>query len=180
MSRRIVAKCFNEEYSFTIEKHEENRFLISDEVLGKIDAEVKYLDELRAEVVIDGKKYVVVIDEDKNIAYVNGVPTKIKVLEFLETKAVNYETTSSSQKNNNREEVPGEIRAPLSGKVVSVKVSVGERVSKGETLLIMESMKMLNEIKSPYDGEVKGIFVKNGVSVKKNQLLLKIEPKNTS
>jgi len=179
MARRIVAKCFDEEYSFTIEKYERNKLLISDEVLGKINAEVKYLDELRAEVVIDGKKYVVILDEDENIAYVNGIPTKITVLEFLETKTVNYEITSNSQRNN-RKEVPGEIKAPLSGKVVSVKVSVGERVSKGETLLIIESMKMLNEIKSPYDGEVKGIFVENGVSVKKNQLLVKIEPKNTS
>ena len=179
MTRRIIAKCFDDEYSFTIEKQESNRFLILDEVLGKINAEVKYLDELRAEVVIDGKKYVVVIDEDKNIAYVNGVPTKITVLEFLETKATNYELISNNQRNN-REENPGEIKAPLSGKIVSVKVSVGEKVSRGETLLIMESMKMLNKIKSPYDGEVKNIFVKDGVSVKKNQLLLKIEPKNTS
>ena len=179
MARRIIAKCFDDEYSFTIEKQESNRFLISDEVLGKINVEVRYLDELRAEVLIDGKKYVVVIDEDRNIAYVNGIPTKITVLEFLETKASNYELINNNQRSN-YEEVPGEIKAPLSGKIVSVKVSVGKRVSKGETLLIMESMKMLNEIKSPYEGEVKSIFVKDGVSVKKNQLLLKIEPKNTS
>lgn len=54
-------------------------------------------------------------------------------------------------------------------------VSIGDRVTKGQTLLIIEAMKVLNMIKSPKDGIVKTFFVKNEDPVEYDQPLLIIE-----
>ena len=58
------------------------------------------------------------------------------------------------------------VDAPMPGKIVEVKVSVGQTVKAGDTLLILEAMKMQNEIAADADGTVKAINVTAGQSVK--------------
>ncbi len=176
--RKIVAKGFDEEVSFEIEKNIDNKeYVITDDKLGKIKAKILYSDDSRVDVEIDGKKYVVVIDSEANLTYVNGVPLKISINEHLITKTLVNDISNFLLKNNENSKVEkGEIRAPLSGKIISVKVKVGDKVHKGQTLLIMESMKMLNEIKSQYDGIVEEVAIREGNVVKKNQLLIRINP----
>ena len=65
-----------------------------------------------------------------------------------------------------------ELKAPMPGLVIGVSVTVGDTVKKGDTLLILEAMKMENSIKSPADGVVKSIAIKKGETVEKNQLIL--------
>ncbi|MDO4325678.1 MAG: biotin/lipoyl-containing protein [bacterium] len=57
------------------------------------------------------------------------------------------------------------VAAPMPGKILSVKASVGQAVKKGEVLLILEAMKMENEIVAPQDGTVATINVSAGDSV---------------
>ena len=65
------------------------------------------------------------------------------------------------------------IDAPMPGKIIEVKVSVGQAVKAGDTLLILEAMKMQNEIAAPSDGTVKSISVSAGQSVKvRDQLVV--------
>jgi biotin carboxyl carrier protein len=52
--------------------------------------------------------------------------------------------------------------------VVSIDVKVGDSVEEGETILILEAMKMQNEISSPVSGVVTDIFVEEGQSVESN------------
>lgn len=54
-------------------------------------------------------------------------------------------------------------------------VSVGSRVKKGDIIMIIESMKLMNEIQSPYDGTVSEILVKNGDSVEYDQPVMVIK-----
>ncbi|RLI27190.1 MAG: hypothetical protein DRO52_00850 [Candidatus Hecatellales archaeon] len=68
-----------------------------------------------------------------------------------------------------------EIRSPLSGKVLSVKVKVGEAVKKGQVLLIIDAMKMENEIISPSDGTVKSVKVSEGSTVNSGDLLIELD-----
>ncbi len=68
-----------------------------------------------------------------------------------------------------------EIKAPMPGIVLAVEVAVGQEVNKGDTLLILEAMKMENAIKSPAEGVVKEICVEQGVAVDKNQILIRFE-----
>lgn len=66
------------------------------------------------------------------------------------------------------------LKAPMPGLVVAIPVSEGQDVTKGQVLLILESMKMQNELKSPRDGKVQRIKVKAGESVEQKQTLLSL------
>lgn len=67
------------------------------------------------------------------------------------------------------------LKAPMPGLLVTVQVSEGQAVTKGQVLMILESMKMQNELKSPRDGIIEKIRVKAGESVEQKQPLLNIQ-----
>jgi biotin carboxyl carrier protein len=67
------------------------------------------------------------------------------------------------------------IKAPMPGLVLSVKVKEGDEVKKGDGLLILEAMKMENLIKAQSEGKVKKIHVAQGAKVEKNQPLIEME-----
>lgn len=69
----------------------------------------------------------------------------------------------------------GTIKAPLPGVILGLKVKVGDTVSVGQTLLIMEAMKMENNIESDADGKVTAIKVKEGDAVLEGDLLIELE-----
>ncbi len=66
------------------------------------------------------------------------------------------------------------LKAPMPGLVISIPVEDGQEVSKGEILVILESMKMQNELKSPRAGKVSRIRVRKGDSVERKQTLLSV------
>jgi biotin carboxyl carrier protein len=67
------------------------------------------------------------------------------------------------------------VNAPMPGKIIVVKVTVGDSVKKGQELLIMEALKMKNAIRTPNDGVVKEIYVKAGDPVKTGTPLVSVE-----
>ncbi len=66
------------------------------------------------------------------------------------------------------------VKAPLPGTITDVKVQVGQTVGVGETLLVLEAMKMQNNIESDYAGQVTSILVKPGETVMEGAVLLTI------
>lgn len=64
-----------------------------------------------------------------------------------------------------------EVTAPMPGKVVAVKASVGQAVKKGEVVLVLEAMKMENDIVAPEDGTIASINVANGDAVESGAVL---------
>lgn len=66
------------------------------------------------------------------------------------------------------------VPAPMPGKILGVKVSVGQAVKKGDVLVILEAMKMENEIVAPSDGTVASINVSNGDAVESGATLAKL------
>jgi biotin carboxyl carrier protein len=73
-------------------------------------------------------------------------------------------------------EATGEVimRSPMPGLIVDVPVQVGQQVTKGQTVVILESMKMENELKAPRDGTIHRIEVSKGDSVQQNKALVTI------
>lgn len=67
---------------------------------------------------------------------------------------------------------PGEVRAPLPGVVIELKVQVGQQVTAGQVLLVLEAMKMDNEIAAPRGGSVREVRVGKGEQVAADQVLL--------
>lgn len=64
------------------------------------------------------------------------------------------------------------VNAPMPGKILAVKTSVGAAVKKNEVILILEAMKMENEIVAPQDGTVASIAVSVGSAVESGDVLL--------
>ena len=58
------------------------------------------------------------------------------------------------------------VNSPMAGKIASVKASVDSKVEEGQSLMILEAMKMENEIASPKSGTLKELYVKHGDLVK--------------
>ncbi len=69
----------------------------------------------------------------------------------------------------------GKIRAPMDGSIINVVVNAGDTVKKGQTLLILEAMKIQQQIKSDVDGVVGEIMGQVGQQVKKRQILLNVK-----
>ena len=81
---------------------------------------------------------------------------------LLEKMGIN---SSSQQKHSS-------LKAPMPGLVLDVRVEAGQEVKKGDTLLVLEAMKMENSLKSPHDGQILSVEVVKGKAVEKGQLLL--------
>ncbi|HJU13180.1 MAG TPA: acetyl-CoA carboxylase biotin carboxyl carrier protein subunit [Candidatus Nitrosotalea sp.] len=67
------------------------------------------------------------------------------------------------------------LKSQIPGRVVSINVSQGDAVKKGDVVCVLESMKMQVSIKSHKDGKVKSLKIKQGASVAKNDVLAEIE-----
>jgi biotin carboxyl carrier protein len=72
------------------------------------------------------------------------------------------------------EERGDEIRSPITGKVVSIKVQEGQRVKKGDALAVISAMKMEIILSSPDDAIVERVFKKEGELVNKDEIVIKL------
>jgi len=71
--------------------------------------------------------------------------------------------------------VPGAVTSHMQGMVLSVKVCVGDCINEGDTVCVIEAMKMENAIHAPHGGTVKAILISEGDAVKSGDVLLSIE-----
>ncbi len=77
----------------------------------------------------------------------------------------------------NTETSVGSLQAPMPGKILELLVEEGAEVELGDSVAILEAMKMENELKAPCAGTIAQITVTTGTNVEKNQLLIEIEPR---
>jgi len=80
------------------------------------------------------------------------------------------ESASNANVNTNNA-----VKAPLPGVITSIEVAVGDEVKVGDTLLVLEAMKMANNIEAEKDGKVTAICVTAGQSVMEDDALVVIE-----
>ncbi|MDD1682211.1 MAG: biotin/lipoyl-binding protein, partial [Methanoregula sp.] len=85
------------------------------------------------------------------------------------------EVASAIPQKAPRGEISGGIRSNMQGMVLKVNVSRGASVKKGDTLIVLEAMKMENPIHSPVDGKVTEIFVDTGDVVQNGDVLLVVQ-----
>lgn len=64
------------------------------------------------------------------------------------------------------------IKAPMTGTIMDVKVNVGDSVTKGQVVAVLEAMKMENDIVAPADGKIASVVAKKGDSVETDQTII--------
>lgn len=106
-----------------------------------------------------GKEYIVNTFARSFLAEIVDAETK-----YLESRKLGIE----SEGDNN-------ISSPMPGKVVKVPIIVGEKVVAGQTLVVVEAMKMQSEFKATADRTVREILVKEGDIVTAHQIMIKLE-----
>ncbi len=97
-----------------------------------------------------------------------GALYRVKVLDEREQRLAN------SSAGFVPDDVEIVIRAPMPGLIIAVPVEPGQVVEAGQTLVILESMKMENELKAPRAGQVHQVSVKPGDSVEHNKRLVTV------
>jgi pyruvate carboxylase subunit B len=111
---------------------------------------------------VDGKMEEVMVE-----SLVEVLPSTDGVIESRQSSSVHSSRPKSSKK--------GDITTAMPGRVVKIKVAEGESVKAGDTLCIVEAMKMENEVHSPVDGIVKKIYIMEGDNVNPDETLIEVE-----
>src|SRR4030095_230930 len=82
--------------------------------------------------------------------------------------------SGARQRGGGHQHAAGELTAPMPGQVRAVNVSEGEAVVKGQTLMVLEAMKMEIRIQALRDGKVSRLLVKQGQTVEREQILIEM------
>lgn len=139
---------------------------------------------------INGSPYRVVVqnsDSESVELEVNGTPFKVE-LEQKDKKPISRiqrvtQTSSDSASSAPKPTVTppkvnkgsNAVNSPLPGVVLDIKVSAGDTVKKGDTIMVLEAMKMENNIQATSDGTVAKVSVEKGASVLEGTELIVIE-----
>jgi len=160
----------NKEYSVVFNNSESSKGLLNGKKIALDTIKIK---ENSFHTIKDNKSYNLEVikadyEEKRFVLLVNGnkytLEVKDKYDELLKTMGFDSFTDNKIS----------QVKAPMPGLVLDIIVSEGAVVKKGDSLLVLEAMKMENNIKSPADGIIKKINVKKGMAVEKNQVLVNL------
>ncbi len=87
------------------------------------------------------------------------------------------QATGPAKRGGHAQHAAGALTAPMPGQIRAVQVTQGETVSKGQTLVVVEAMKMEIKVAAPFDGVVKMVKVQPSQTVEKDELLVEMESK---
>ncbi|MGB1383807.1 MAG: biotin/lipoyl-containing protein [Flavobacteriales bacterium] len=119
----------------------------------------------------DGKRFKVECEEGPDaeghlVVRINGVRKAVRVMDertkLLEKMGMSVKAGAAT----------GDVKAPMPGKVLQVLVKPGDAVEEGQSLLVLEAMKMENVIKAVLAGEVSKVPISEGQAVEKGALLI--------
>ena len=130
-----------------------------------VEVEILQAKDDKLDLLIDGERITAYVSSDnaKRWVTVNGQT-------FILTKS-----SSARKSASGHHHAAGELTAPMPGQVRAVNVSEGDAVTKGQTLLLLEAMKMEIRVQAPRDGVVKKLFVQQGQTVDREQMLIEID-----
>jgi pyruvate carboxylase len=90
-----------------------------------------------------------------------------------------YQTTYNKKYENRKvwaEPNFNHINSYIPGTIIDILVKEGQKVAAGESILILEAMKMYNDIKMPFKGKIVKVYVEIGQKIPKNFLMIEVEP----
>jgi len=114
------------------------------------------------------------IDGERVMAYVSSDGAKRWVTINGQTVVLTKSSGEAKRRGSSHDHGTGLV-APMPGLVRSVNIAEGESVAKGQTLLVLEAMKMEIRIQAKSDGVIKKLLVQQGQTVEREQVLIEIE-----
>ncbi|GAA4012359.1 acetyl/propionyl/methylcrotonyl-CoA carboxylase subunit alpha [Sphingomonas swuensis] len=120
-----------------------------------------------------GERRRLVLADKEPFAAASGFRDEERVVAFYEGQA--YEFSLASRGRVGAVAGDGALVAPMPGKVTSVDVAAGDKVSRGQRLLTLEAMKMEHAIVAPFDGTVAELNVEGGAQVQVEAVLARVE-----
>ena len=129
-----------------------------------VDIEIIRVESGRLELLIDGERVIAYVSSDnaKRWVTVNG-------------QTVVLTKSSGAKRSGSGQDHASELAAPMPGVIRGVNVGEGESVTKGQTLMVLEAMKIEIRIQAPFNGVVKSLAVKVGQTVEREQILIVLE-----
>ena len=126
----------------------------------------------KRKVIVDGQEFEVEVEVEngKWLATVEGRTFEIEIPDS--GPVVKKRRAAGGKKKKS-----GTVSANIPGKIVTIEVEVGQEVTEGQVILILEAMKMQNEIQAPINGKVVSVNCEEGQSIEANVPLVVIEPK---
>ncbi len=107
--------------------------------------------------------------DNSRLVTVGGIEVELEIVNF---RLAQFKKAAG---NSNSKAASKKIKAPMPGLILEVKVSPGDKIESGQTILVIEAMKMENAIKSSAAAVVKNVAVSKGQSVEKGDLLIEFE-----
>jgi len=117
----------------------------------------------------DNRSFEVLFQRQKNGRYRIAIGERLFDLEVLSPVDVAELSAAAGA------EGPSRLEAPIPGRVVAIKVGVGDEVEAGQPLVVLEAMKMENELSSDRPGRVTEVCVEPGMTVETGAVLVKLE-----
>lgn len=109
------------------------------------------------------------IDHERYSISIEGRNLEVLIRTSLQEKAAKLSELKSTATHKM------ETKAPMPGMVIKIKKNVGDIVSQGESIMILEAMKMENDLRAQVSGKIKSISVKEGMAVEKGNVLFTLE-----
>tara|TARA_E500000331_G_scaffold334958_1_gene360644 strand:+ start:1006 stop:3003 length:1998 start_codon:yes stop_codon:yes gene_type:complete len=153
----------------------EGEHVISAEVIGSSSYQVTFGEyQKNISGTLAGNVLIATVDDHQQTATV--VEHEVGVVLFIAGAMLQFQIKQPDVGEEVRAEDSGGFKAPMNGTVVQVLVSVGDQVGSGDTLVIMEAMKMEHAIKAPVSGTVNEIYFSEGDLVDGGVDLIAFEP----
>ena len=159
--QKLSFRCLEEEATVNYIRRRDGSFNLNN---GSV-ANIFKWEESGIDIEIDGRRFYAKVTQDSKTIAVH-MPWGNAVLEILPR----FNLPGS-------EVEAGGLIAPMPGKVIDLKVKVGSKVKKGDTLVILEAMKMEHQVKASEDGKVTKLLVKKDEQLENGALLMIVDPK---
>ena len=123
-------------------------------------------------ILYNGKSYNIELTEGTSCKkYIVNTFAKTFNIEIIDAET-KYQ---QSRMQGHEHEGENDISSPMPGKVVKIPVSIGDSVKSGQTLIVVEAMKMQSEFKAKADRIVKDILVREGDTVEAHRIMIRLE-----
>ena len=159
--QKLSFKCLEEESTITYQIRRDGSFDINEGSIAKIFN----WRESGIDIEIDGQRFFSKVTKNNKTVVVH-MPWGDAVLEILPRFVLPGSEVQA-----------GGLIAPMPGKVIDLKVKVGSKVKKGETLVILEAMKMEHQVKASEDGKVSKLLIRKDDQLENGALLMVVDPR---